>query len=55
MGNKMRVQKLFSGQFTVTIPKSFVEVLDLKGGDLIEWSLNKKMELVLRKIKNEAS
>ena len=25
--------------------------ISLKGGDLVEWSLNKKMELVLRKVK----
>ena len=51
MGNKMKVQKLYSGQYVVTVPKSLVEVLGLKGGDLVEWGLNKKMELVLRKVK----
>ena len=47
----MKIQKLYSGQYVITIPKSLVEALGLKGGDLVEWSLNKKMELVLRKVK----
>ena len=53
MSNKMKIQKLFSGQYVVTVPKSLVEVLDLKGGDLVEWGLNKKMELILRKVRDE--
>jgi len=53
MGNKMKVQKLYSGQFVVTIPKSFVELLNLEKEPLVEWSLNNKMELILRKVKDK--
>lgn len=50
----MKVQKLYSGQFVVTIPKSFVELLKLENEPVVEWGLNKKMELVLRKVKNDS-
>jgi len=51
MANKMKVQRTKNDQFIVTVPKAFAEALDFKQSTLIEFKINEKGELVLRKIK----
>ncbi len=47
----MSVQKTKNEQFIVTIPKAFAETFDFKQGTLLEFRINEKGEMVLRKVK----
>ena len=51
MATRMRVQKTNNEQYIVTIPKAFAETFDFKQGTLLEFKINEKNELVLRKVK----
>ena len=47
----MRVQKTNNEQYIVTIPKAFAETFDFKQGTLLEFNINEKGEMVLKKLK----
>ncbi|MEA2038050.1 MAG: AbrB/MazE/SpoVT family DNA-binding domain-containing protein [Nanoarchaeota archaeon] len=49
MAIRMRVQKTKNDQYIVTIPKAFAETFEFKQGTLLEFKINEKGELVLRK------
>ena len=49
MANKMRLQKTKNNQYTLTIPKAFVEALGFKKGTILEFKFNDKGELVIKK------
>ncbi|MEM4248281.1 MAG: AbrB/MazE/SpoVT family DNA-binding domain-containing protein, partial [Candidatus Nanoarchaeia archaeon] len=51
MANRMKVQKTKNEQFIVTIPKAFAEALELKQSTVVEFKINEKGELVLKKKK----
>jgi len=51
MAIRMRVQKTKNEQFIVTIPKAFAETFDFKQGTLIEFKINEKGEMVLKRLK----
>ena len=47
----MRVQKTKNDQFIITIPKAFAETFDFKQGTVLEFKINEKGEMILRKVK----
>ena len=47
----MRVQKTNNEQYIVTIPKAFAETFNFKQGTLLEFNINEKGEMVLKKLK----
>lgn len=49
MANRMHLQRTKSGQFTITVPRAVVEALGLKKGAVLEFRLNDKGELVLKR------
>jgi len=51
MATRMRVQKTSNDQYIVTIPKAFAETFKFKQGTLLEFNINDKGELVIKKIK----
>ena len=51
MATRMKVQKTANNQFIVTIPKAFAETFNYKQGTLLEFNINDKGELALKKIK----
>ena len=50
MATRMRVQKTNNDQYIVTIPKAFAETFDYKQGTLVEFRINEKGDMVLRKV-----
>ncbi|MDP7457097.1 MAG: AbrB/MazE/SpoVT family DNA-binding domain-containing protein [Candidatus Woesearchaeota archaeon] len=52
MGNKVKVQKTKNNQHIITIPKTLAELFDIKQGSILEFKVNEKGEIVLRR-KNE--
>lgn len=50
MATRMRIQKTKNEQFIVTIPKAFAETFDFKQGTLVEFRINEKGGILLRKI-----
>ena len=51
MATKMRVQRTNNDQYIVTIPKAFAETFEFKQGTVLEFRINEKGELILRKVK----
>jgi len=51
MATRMRVQKTNNEQYIVTIPKAFAETFNFKQGTLLEFNINEKGEMVLKKLK----
>ncbi len=51
MATRMRVQKTPNDQYIVTIPKAFAEAFGFGQGTVLEFSLNEKGEMVLKKPK----
>ena len=51
MATKMRVQRTNNDQYIVTIPKAFAETFEFKQGTLLEFKINEKGEMILRKVK----
>jgi len=51
MATRMRVQKTKNDQFIITIPKAFAETFDFKQGTVLEFKINEKGEMILRKVK----
>jgi antitoxin component of MazEF toxin-antitoxin module len=51
MGTRRKVQKTSQDQYTITIPKTLIEVLNITKGTEFEFSLNDKMELVLKPLR----
>ena len=51
MATRMRVQRTKNDQFIITIPKAFAEAFGYKQGTILEFTINEKGELVLRKPK----
>ncbi len=49
MGNKVRVQKTKNSQYIITIPKTLAELFDFSQGSVLEFKVNEKGEIVLRK------
>jgi len=49
MGNKVKVQKTKNDQYIITIPKTLVELFDIEQGTLLEFKVNEKGEIVLRR------
>ena len=47
----MRIQKTKNDQYIVTIPKAFAETFDFKQGTVLEFKINEKGEMILRKVK----
>jgi|TARA_B100002003_G_C13819323_1_gene403409 bifunctional DNA-binding transcriptional regulator/antitoxin component of YhaV-PrlF toxin-antitoxin module len=50
MATRMRVQKTNNEQYIVTIPKAFAETFDFKQGTLLEFKINDKGEMVLKRL-----
>jgi antitoxin component of MazEF toxin-antitoxin module len=48
MSTKRRVQKTSQDQYTITIPKTLVDVLGIVKGQEFDFVLSKRMELVLK-------
>ena len=51
--NRSRLQFPNKKQYTVTIPKSLVAAKGWKKGDDLEFVLDDKGQIILRKVKNE--
>ena len=51
MAIRMRIQKTKNDQYIVTIPKAFAETFDFKQGTVLEFKINEKGEMILRKVK----
>jgi len=51
MATKMRVQRTNNDQYIVTIPKAFAETFEFKQGTVLEFKINEKGEMILRKVK----
>jgi len=49
MANKMKVQVTKNKQFIVTIPRAFAEALDFKHGTVLEFKINEKGEIRLKR------
>ena len=49
MATRMKVQRTNNNQYIITIPKAFAETFDLKQSTVLEFRLNEKGEMVLRK------
>ena len=49
MGNKVKVQKTKNDQYIVTIPKTLAELFDIEQGTLLEFKVNEKGEIVLKR------
>ncbi|MBU1005337.1 MAG: AbrB/MazE/SpoVT family DNA-binding domain-containing protein [Nanoarchaeota archaeon] len=47
----MRVQRTNNDQYIVTIPKAFAETFEFKQGTVLEFKINEKGEMILRKVK----
>ena len=50
MATRMRVQKTNNEQYIVTIPKAFAETFEFKQGTLLEFKINDKGEMVLKRL-----
>jgi bifunctional DNA-binding transcriptional regulator/antitoxin component of YhaV-PrlF toxin-antitoxin module len=48
---RRRVQKTSNDQYVITIPKTLVELLSIRKGAVIDFSINDKGEIVLRRAK----
>ena len=53
MANRMKVQKTPNEQYIITIPKAFAEALDFEKGTVLEFKLNEKGEIVLKRAKKK--
>jgi antitoxin component of MazEF toxin-antitoxin module len=51
MGTRRKVQKTSQDQYTITIPKTLIEVLGINKGSEFEFVLSKNMELVLKPVR----
>lgn len=51
MAIRMRIQKTKNEQYIVTIPKAFAETFDFRQGTLVEFKINEKGEMIVRKIR----
>lgn len=51
-GNRSRLQYPNKKQFTITIPKSLVAAKGWKKGDDLEFVLDDKGQIILKKVKN---
>ena len=49
MGSVRRVQKTAQGQYTITLPKALVESLGIEKGAELEFSLDEKLGIILRR------
>ena len=49
MATRMRVQRTPNDQYIITIPKAFAEAFGFKKGTVLEFRINEKGELVLKK------
>ena len=50
MGNRVKVQKTTNNQHIITIPKTLAEIFDIEQGTELEFKVNERGEIVLRKV-----
>jgi antitoxin component of MazEF toxin-antitoxin module len=48
MSNRVRVQRLPTGVYTVSIPRALVQALDIQKGDEMQWKLQDGKLLLIR-------
>ncbi len=49
MGNTVKVQRTPNNQYTITIPKTLAEMFDISQGTVLEFKVNEKGQIILRK------
>ncbi len=53
MASTRKVQKTVNDQYVVTIPKALAEALGFKQGTRLEFKLNEKGEVVIKKVRKK--